>query len=70
MVPIIDTLPNTQTNSAKEGGLELAEKYYPPSEVFQDLKNRRTIFELDASRSVTGLKANQPKNFLYPRKKF
>ena len=29
--------------------------------MFQDLKNQRTIFEPDASRSWTGLKVNQPK---------
>ena len=67
MVPIIDTLPSTQTNSAKEDG-EIGQENYSPSEMFQDLKNRRTIFEPDASRSGKTLKANQPKKFSYPRK--
>ena len=56
MVPIIDTLPSTQTNSAKEDG-ETAQENYSLSEMFQDLKNQRTIFEPDASRSGTRLKA-------------
>ena len=47
--PIIDTLLCTQTNSAKEDG-EIAHENHSPSEMFQDLKNQRTIFELDASR--------------------
>ena len=69
MVPIIDTLPSTQTNSAKEDG-DIAQENYFSSEMFQDLKNQRTIFEPDASRSEKSLKANQPKNFSYPKKKF
>ena len=68
MVPIIDTLPSTQTNSAKGDG-EIAQENYSPSEMFQDLKNQRTIFEPDASRSGTRSKANQPKNFSYTKKK-
>ena len=60
MAPIIDTLPSTQTNSAKEDG-EIAQENYFPSEMLQDLKNQRTIFELDVLRSRTRLKANQPK---------
>ena len=56
MVPIIDTLPSSQTNSAKEDG-ETAQENYSLSEMFQDLKNQRTIFEPDASRSGTRLKA-------------
>ena len=35
----------------------------------QDFKNQRTIFEPDASRSGTRLKANQPKNVSYLKKK-
>ena len=69
MVPVIDTLPSTQTNSAKEDS-EIAQKNYAPSEMFQDLKNQRTIFEVDALLSGKRLKANQPKNFSYPKKKF
>ena len=69
VVPIIDTLPSTQTNSTKEDG-EIAQGNYSPSEMFQDLKNQRTIFRPDALHSVTRLKANQPKNFSYPKKKF
>ena len=37
--------------------------------MFQDLKNERTVFEADASRSRKRLKGNQPKNFSYPKKK-
>ena len=69
MVLIIDTLPSTQTNSVKEDG-EIAQENYSPSEMFQDLKNQRTIFEPDASCSGKRLKANQPKIFSYPKKKF
>ena len=69
MVPIIDTLPSTQTNSAKEDG-EIAQENYSPSEMLEDLKNQKTIFEPDASRSRKILKANQQKNFSYPKKKF
>ena len=69
MVPIIDTLPSTQTNSAKEDG-ETAQENYSLSEMFQDLKNQRTIFEPDASRSGTRLKAiikkKKKKHFSYP----
>ena len=57
MVPIIDTLPSTQTNSAKEN-VEIAQENYSPSEMFQDLKNQRTIFEPDASRSGKRLKVS------------
>ena len=67
MVPIIDTLPSTQTNSEKEDR-EIAQEYYSPSEMLQDLKSQRTIFKLDALRSGTKLKVNQPKNFSYPKK--
>ena len=35
-----------------------------------DHQNQRTIFEPDASCSEKRLKANQPKNFSYPKKKF
>ena len=38
VVPIIDTLPSTQTNSAKEDG-EIAQENYSPSEMFEDIKN-------------------------------
>ena len=69
MVLIIETLPSTQTNSVKEDG-EIAQENYSPSEMFQDLKNQRTIFEPDASCSGKRLKANQPKIFSYPKKKF
>ena len=41
MMPIINILPSTQTNSAKEDG-ELTQENYTPSEMFQDLKNQRT----------------------------
>ena len=68
VVPIVDTLPNTQINSATNG--EIAQENYSPSEMFQDLKNKRTIFEPDASYSGKRLKANQPKNFSYLKKKF
>ena len=44
---------NTQTNSTKENR-ERAKEDYSPSETFQNLKNRRTISELDTSRSGTG----------------
>ena len=53
MVPIIDTLPSTQTHSAKEDG----EIPFP--------KNTTGGLLLDASRSGSGLKANQPKKFPY-----
>ena len=33
LVPIIDTLPSTKTNSAKEDG-EITEENYSPSEMF------------------------------------
>ena len=69
VVPIIDTLPSTQTNSAKEDD-EIAQENYSPYEMFQDLKNQRKIFEPDASRLGTRLKANQPKIFLDPAKNF
>ena len=69
MVPIIDTLPSTHINSAKEHGKILQENYFT-SEMFQDLKNQRTIFEPDTSRSGKRLKANQPKSFSYHKKKF
>ena len=36
--------------------------------MIQDLKNQRTIFKPDALRSGKRLKANQPKNFSYPKK--
>ena len=68
MRPIIDTLLSTQTNSAKEEP-EAAQENYSPSEMFQNLKNQITVSELDTSRSDTGLKTNQPKNFLYSKKK-
>ena len=68
-MPIIDTLPSTQTNSAKEDG-EIAQENYSPSEMLEDLKNQKTIFEPDASRSRKILKVNQQKNFSYPKKKF
>ena len=42
VVPMIDTFQSTQTNSAKKDG-EIAQKIYSPSEMFQDLKNQRTI---------------------------
>ena len=38
VVPIIDTLPSTQTNLAKEDG-EIAQENYSPSEMFEDKKN-------------------------------
>ena len=44
VVPIIDTLPSTQTNSAKEDG-EMEEENYSPSEMFQDLKTQKIIIE-------------------------
>ena len=78
MVQIIDILPSTQTNSAKEN-VEIAQENYSPSgmldfkkflKIKKDLKNQRTIFDADASSSGKRLKANQPKNFLYPKKKF
>ena len=76
MVPIIDTLPSITseirwyyTLPAKEDG-EIAQGNYSPSEMFQDLKNQKKIFEPDASLSGKKLKANQPKNFSYPKKKF
>ena len=69
MVPIIDTLPSTQTNSAKEDS-EIVQENYSAPEMFQDLKNQRTILEPDASLSGKRLKANHPKNFSYPKKKF
>ena len=69
VVPIIDTFQCTQTNSAKKDG-EIAQKNYSPPEMFQDLKNQRTIFEPDVWCSGKRLKANQPKNFSYPKKKF
>ena len=69
MVPLIDTLLSTQASSAKEDG-EIAQENYSPSEMFQDLKNQRTIFETDASCSGKRLKANQQKNFSYRKKKF
>ena len=67
VVLIIDTLPSTQTHSAKEDR-EIAQEYYSPSEMFQDLNSQRTISKLDASRSGTKLKVNQPENFSYPKK--
>ena len=78
MVQIIDILPSTQTNSAKEN-VEIAQENYSPSgmldfkkflKIKKDLKNQRTIFDADASSSGKRLKPNQPKNFLYPKKKF
>ena len=66
MVPIINTLPSTQTSSTKEDG-EIAQENYSPSEILQDLKNQRTNFEPDASCSGKRVKANQPKNFSYPK---
>ena len=69
MVPITDTLPSTQTHSAKEDG-EIPQENYSPSEMFLDLKNQRTIFEPDASCSKKRLKVNQPRSFSYPKKKF
>ena len=76
MVQIIDILPSTQTNSAKEN-VEIAQENYSPSgmldfkkflKIKKDLKNQRTIFDADASSSGKRLKANQPKNFLYSKK--
>ena len=52
VVLIIDTLSSTQTHSAKEDR-EIAQEYYSPSEMFQDLHSQRTISKLDASRSGT-----------------
>ena len=46
MMPIINILPSTQTNSAKEDG-ELTQENYTPSEMFQDLKIKE---QPDASR--------------------
>ena len=69
VVPITETLPGTQTNSAKEHG-EIAQQY-SQSKTFDDLKIQRTISYPNASRSETGLKSNQPKkNFSYPNKRF
>ena len=71
MVPIIDTQPSTQTNTAKEDR-EIAQEYYSPSQMLQDLKSQRAIFKLDASRSGIKLKVNQKtksqKTFHIPRK--
>ena len=67
-MPMIDTLPSSQTNSGKEDG-KIAQGNYSPSEMLQDLKNQRIIFEPDALRSGKRLKANQPKNFSYSKKK-
>ena len=39
VVPTFNTLPSTQTNSAKEDG-EIAQENYSPPEMFQDLKNQ------------------------------
>ena len=68
-MPIIDKLPSNQVNSAK-GDSEIAQENYSLSEMLRDLKNQRTIFEPGASPSGTRLKANLPKNFSYPKKKF
>ena len=57
MVPIIDTLPSTQTNSAKEDG-ETAQENYSLSEMFQDLKNQRTIFEPEKKKKKKKKKKN------------
>ena len=68
MRPIIDTLLSIKTNLVKEDR-ETAQENYSQSEMFQNLKNQRTISELDVSPSGTGLKANQSKNCSYPKKK-
>ena len=67
MVPIIDTQPSTQTNSAKKDR-EIAQEYYSPSKMLQYLKSQRAVFNLDASLSGTKLKVNQPKNFSSSKK--
>ena len=69
VVSITETLPSTQINSVK-GGSETTQENYSPSEMVQNLKNQITIFEPDASLSGKRLKANQPRNFSYPKKKF
>ena len=67
-MPIIDTLPSTQTYSTKEDS-EIAQESYSSAEIFQDLKNQRTIFKTDALRPVTGLKANHPKKLFTSQEK-
>ena len=67
-MPIIDILPSTQTYSTKEDS-EIAQESYSSSEIFQDLKNQRTIFKTDALRPVTGLKANHPKKLFTSQEK-
>ena len=62
VVPIIDILPITQINSAKEDG-EIAQENYTPSDMLKDFIDQKTIFETDALRSGTRFKANQPKTF-------
>ena len=69
VVSITETLPSTQINSVKGDG-EITQENYSPSEMVQNLKNQITIFEPDASLSGKRLKANQPRNFSYPKKKF
>ena len=67
-VLIIDTLTSTQTNIVEEDG-EIAQENYSTSAMLQDLKSQRTIFEPDALHSRKRSKVNQPKNFLYSKKK-
>ena len=69
VVSITETLPSTQINSVKGDG-EITQENYSPSEMVQNLKNQITIFEPDASLSGKRLKANQPRNFSNPQKKF
>ena len=46
VVPIIDILPITQINSAKEDG-EIAQENYTPSDMLKDFIDQKTIFETD-----------------------
>lgn len=69
VVPIIDILPITQINSAKEDG-KIAQENYTPSDMLKDFIDQKTIFETDAFRSGTSFKTNQPKTFSYSKKKF
>ena len=43
---------------------------YPLERMLADLKHQNIIYQPDASRDVKEMKANQPRNYSYPKRKF
>ena len=69
LVPIIDILPSTQTNSAIEDG-EIAQENHSPSEMFQDSKKSKNNFRSECFAFMNKIESKSAtKNFQTPRKK-